>query len=1474
MTQGNGFFICLTCAERHDAVRPSPAKGPFSGLESLPFPVAFPLAHALDPTLCPDADKRFDNMIFAASQALRLTALLLLSDYFECETTCSKLDTHIRSLRMPHWENWSHLARALSKFWRGQEEQKPERPCRFPWLPDAWLEVASTTVDASRWRDSLKSIPGKAGHAVSVNDAFQKARNDGHHRLTTRSSDSAKACEKVLRQLLPLLCEACAVLFPKDKLVLLRQIPTDPSLCIRLEGPHMDKRFLTEPIPPFSAPVFALSEVVALSDSNCIALYPLIVPIDTGTGAGNLSTVEVLEPATLLDQARKTEVVLLGVEKWWVKEDYAKPFIEASERKRVDLGLSDVETTIWNLASWSTENAKANLQELIGKKYFPDCYVERRGVDDVFSLCLQSEGKGILLIGDAGSGKSSLLCRFIESLTDPHSREPQRPSSKKGSSKSKTGTLEGYLKSEGTNDAVIFLSGRAAFGGDTGLSGSVLLCECVLQKAGILPGAFDSLEKWAAAVHASTRQDTVSRKIWLVLDALNEADRFQDLLSALDKFLPHLPRFPWLKLIVSIRSGAYHALSVRHSDLARSGPGFLESEHYFHSFENKGSDKPVPYLEIKPFAQEEGARAYQLRQERLPEKSVSLPWDELNESVRELLLTPLYLHLFHETFSQGRIHPRDLDAESLLDAYLAHLCTQNPGLEKTLQRIGALMFEKRVPALPAATADAWLSEWRNSGSQSIAEKSAKLNPIEELISASLLMRPTEHGVGVDRHLAAFQFRHQKLCEQVLVRELRRQIAPRPLPTGEELTAWVGQIAGTVEDGSKSGTSGPFKELLGAVQSMTSDVILAGEAGVFAALLPIKAEDLRRQVISGGLLKSRLDLHKAEIDVFLKNLAEYAGRNHETANSLVHAFAHPLEKLNQRGQTLITRKFWVTAHTIIRARLETEPRNFYLKQALSFSLISLGDLSAQEGDTKIAQSMFKESLQITRSLLKSEQSSGDIQLDLLRNLIVLSDLSHGTGDTKTARTLAEESLHIIRPLIDVKPHHTDLKHALSGILERIGRFYGQSGDIQTAQALFDESMQITRALVAAEPHRTDRKLLLSGILDQRGCLYDQHGDTQTAQALFDESLQITRSLITAEPHRTDLKLHLVGVLHRISHLHHRAGNSEMARILLEEACLVSETLVTAQPQLVESHLRLAYSSQTLAQLYDQHGESEKARVLFKKSLQAFILILEVSPDLCEAKKGVSSLRHDLGRLCIREGNYKKARFVLEESLKMYRRLFALAPQRIDFQSGVSLSLKYLGDLSFEEGDIKTAHALFAEGLQIDRVLAETSHELHAQSNLALTIARVGQISADMGYLERARLLLEEAYQILKPLVEAAPYRTDLKLDLSWLITSLGTLSSGMGSMQKARIHFEEALQINRVLFEEESDQVDLQWNLSCSITRLGRLLAKEGDEKGAHLLFKESMQVLSALVKKCPNRNDFKEHLADLHELLEGLSSQK
>ena len=122
----------------------------------------------------------------------------------------------------------------------------------------------------------------------------------------------------------------------------------------------------------------------------------------------------------------------------------------------------------------------------------------------------------------------------------------------------------------------------------------------------------------------------------------------------------------------------------------------------------------------------------------------------------------------------------------------------------------------------------WVAAWRTRQGYESAARVVKLDPIEELVAASVLMRPAEEGLGADRRLVAFQFTHQKLCEQVLLRELRRRIAPRPLPAPREFLEWARHAAGP-----ELGEHDDFAELVGALEVVAARLAEACETGALA-----------------------------------------------------------------------------------------------------------------------------------------------------------------------------------------------------------------------------------------------------------------------------------------------------------------------------------------------------------------------------------------------------------------------------------------------------------------------------------------------------------------------------------------------------------------------------------------------------------------------------------------------------------------
>ena len=369
----------------------------------------------------------------------------------------------------------------------------------------------------------------------------------------------------------------------------------------------------------------------------------------------------------------------------------------------------------------------------------------------------------------------------------------------------------------------------------------------MLRRAGIAGGAFVDLDDLFHHLDATADEDLASDwRVWLILDALNEADRYTDLLRALDDILPSVARYPWLRLVVSLRSGAYHALAQRHRELLQHGSEVLANARFLASFSD-ARDKDVPYLDLRPFTLEEVATAYALRQRRRPEQSCPVPHDRLEPGLRVLLAQPLYLHLFHETFRGRTVPPQGLDESRLLAAYLDRLELDLPGIATHLARLGKLMVERRSPVLPIAEADAWVAEWRFRLGAENALRVVKLDPVEELVAASLLMRPAEEGEGAERRMTGYGFTQQRLCEQVLLRELRRRIHPRALPIGEELLAWARQA-----DGPDVGEADDFHELTGALETIAAELSLAGRGEVLAALLELEGETVRTRLIGSAL----------------------------------------------------------------------------------------------------------------------------------------------------------------------------------------------------------------------------------------------------------------------------------------------------------------------------------------------------------------------------------------------------------------------------------------------------------------------------------------------------------------------------------------------------------------------------------------------------------------------------------------------
>ena len=818
-----------------------------SDLSGLPFPVAFPLYWARDPRASLGVETRRANAIFACYQALRLAALLMLADYLEVEESDPELSSRIRGLRVPHWQEWTLLADQLARFWSAEGRQP-----RFAKVVAGWMSVSrvkrsnrgkTPPLDAE-WQGLIKGFAGVGGkaEAASANEAVWELRNRRAHREGVTTPNSLREQGEELERLIALAEAIVTCLFEAPEFELLRAVNMHSGelKAIRLSGPHPDLNFDAEEVAAEWVETLKLTAVAARLAEEAIPVYPLLVPTDDPDSR----SLGLLDPAAMIDGVTDGKLIIMGVQKGaTLKGPHLQATLAALRGKQADLTVDRRSANPWTLMPWARMTAMQTLDDLRGRKYFPDFYLQRPDIDGTLDRYQATSGRALLLLGEAGSGKSSLIARLADRLSG----------GEQGGELSAASRVAEH--SEESEDIIVYLTGRADYGGSANVSADRLLVDAVLRKLGVRAGEFRSLSDLVLHLQQEARSDTAAeRRLWLLLDGINEADRFVDLVHAFDAFLPTLGAAPHLRLVVSMRSGAFYALRDRDAILGAHAKSAFANVERFERFPD-ARGKEQPYLEVRPFRlHDEGPRAYALRREKLPGRAARIPYDLLATDLKQLLLTPLYLHLFHETFADRGDAPGELDEGQLLDAYLdglsGHSSFAIAGSGGWLDRLAETMLRQRRAFLPVEEALEWSEQWRKAVGFASVQAVTKLDPVEELVAATVLLRPAEIGGGLRRELAGYQFTQQKLAERLLLQHLDKELrnAGRDIPLRADLAQWAAIAA----------AEPPFAELAGALAEWVARLTRRGGPDAPAkldALMEIENDSVRTRLIAALLSAS-------------------------------------------------------------------------------------------------------------------------------------------------------------------------------------------------------------------------------------------------------------------------------------------------------------------------------------------------------------------------------------------------------------------------------------------------------------------------------------------------------------------------------------------------------------------------------------------------------------------------------------------
>ena len=752
-------------------------------IDRLPFPIAYPWHMSLKTDI--DPVMRVNNMIFTSYQAMRVTGLLLLSDYLESDESCLSLGKPLAKMRMPHWGEWKTLTDSLANYLSGNNRKyKPKAKHEFASLAHAWREMRT------KWREEShsgkftkgKNVPGPA-------EIFQDLRNNRAHRQGIQDGTGDET--QILELYFPVLEFMLAFLFSQEDMKLLRlpvsgtshdeniqEILGDSSTeaipTIDLNGVHPDFHFEVEDIPLDDILREALqkSSLVAFHGNSILPVYPFFLALDRDApDSGGL-----IEPVTMIDAFSEKNVAYLGVKSHGSVPGLGEKVVELLNTKNHELGLTREGANRWMMVEWTQDNARATLANMTMKKYFPQCYIDRPA-DRNLLRAVQLPNKAVILTGEAGSGKSSMLCRFVENLLHESNKKQDSKKRKKHFSKKVQGkdmadqsALDSFMALKGAGDVVIFLSGRQGIPVEKDESMERAFCRALLRSCGVKESEFHTamdfirrLEQNATAPAKSVLEDdNKDRKIWIILDAINEVDRFRDFAGAIDRFMQETASYPWLRVMCSLRTGSLDALQAGEKRSNIHGPLPFSHETAYQVFTNQYPAGPQnePHLNIPPFTEKEAKAAYESRQQKLPLLSALNPYDSLKPEFRKMLYSPLYLHIFHETWKGKQADLTGITiGNALFEAYLNSLDKELPGISDTLESIGNYMYEHETPFWPEEKAWTFTEKWIRDNHFDSVMHVCSLTPVETLVSASLLMRPTDDE-------KAYQFSHQKICEQI------------------------------------------------------------------------------------------------------------------------------------------------------------------------------------------------------------------------------------------------------------------------------------------------------------------------------------------------------------------------------------------------------------------------------------------------------------------------------------------------------------------------------------------------------------------------------------------------------------------------------------------------------------------------------------------------------------------------------------
>jgi tetratricopeptide (TPR) repeat protein len=1167
-------------------------------LDDFPYPVAYPYALVFDAGQ-PASIRRW-ALCFTEYQLLRMIALPLVGQYLSQDPidesdaeTIRKLNTAMASIRAPFFSDWLDLVYALRKHLH-RVNITPLFPELSKALDSLGTNLAERPVDqrGQSRLDPLRAIL-----------ALRNAIAHGGQPDEVESGRHLEAYIPVLHDVLE------AFDFLGDHVLKVRAdgptpAPPDHAWIRNLRGAVLTDP-VAEPLTDALEQAFRdeCETVLVAPDGRIAPLYPLAKPLPD-------QVVErVLPPSERLflydgHYGRFTQtkppvaqsfINYLGIHHRAADAASCDRLKILLEKRKISFLLDKADTAPWTIADSAADFSRRTLADLLGSKYFPECYVPFGELESHFQRFLGTPidrskwpkdtsqkryVNGFVLAGLAGAGKTAFLARQVERLLD----QPDQ------------------LSSHENPNLVLFLRGQAILVRPS--AAGVSLFHDLAEKLGVAvegttvkhrkDGGFSSLSELFAHLHQKWKDDKLEgRRLILVLDALNEAPLAEIVVREALDLIALAACYPWLKVVVSLRQewlGVFAGkLGPNESDPLEGIRPFL----YTVERDEEGSRlgrRPPPVVATKVFDAASAQRVYEHYQAHRRVKELAAgeyripacltPWDALEQKARgEILVTPLHLHLFMEAFDGRAAEPVATKPE-VFRHYINEIVRGRPGLERAIETVIDHLLEdlsRPSAALEDDDVHTLTRAWEEG--HSAGQSRLQLSPIEALVHEGLMRKRDREEGG------AYGIVFQEVADYLIYGHLALR---RPRGEGE-LDYWT-----------RSAAHEPvFPEYAGAFCFLLRDWAEAGKLGLAARI--VETCPLWFQDVLVAFLKEQAELG---------HVAGQAGpRAVATAAALAVGGQRTALSLGRAGYDLMSTHlapeavaYFQASLPILEAHWKANPHNVEIGDGLGRVLNNLGNLLDSAGRLGPAEQAHRRSVEIQAALWMANPNNLTIADGLGGALSNLGNLLSSAGQVEPAERAYRRSVEIREALWKVGLHNVEVGDGLGRALNNLGLLLSSAGRIEPAEQAYRRSVEICEALWKANPNSVEIGSGLSNSLINLGKLLRSDGRVEAAEQAFGQSVDISEALWKANRNNVKIGEGLALALNNLATLLESAGRHELAEQTYRRSVGISEVLWKANPGDVAVGDGLARALNNLGLLLRSDGRVESAEHACRRSVE--------------------------------------------------------------------------------------------------------------------------------------------------------------------------------------------------------------------------------------------------------------------------------